>query len=141
MRISDWSSDVCSSDLAAAWAAVAGPLGEFFRRKGAMLVLLFVLLHKIGDTLANLTFRLLLNDLGFSNTEIATYDVGVGFATMLMGIFVGGILYARIGRKASVLLSLVLVPVSTLSLAVLPYVGHTNPGRAWCSERDGQFVY
>src|SRR3546814_13465101 len=39
--------------LAAAWAAVAGPLGEFFRRKGAMLVLLFVLLHKIGDTLAN----------------------------------------------------------------------------------------
>src|SRR3546814_2802730 len=69
--------------LAAAWAAVAGPLGEFFRRKGAMLVLLFVLLHKIGDTLANLTFRLLLNDLGFSNTEIATYDVGVGFATML----------------------------------------------------------
>src|SRR3546814_2339342 len=100
MRISDWSSDVCSSDLAAAWAAVAGPLGEFFRRKGAMLVLLFVLLHKIGDTLANLTFRLLLNDLGFSNTEIATYDVGVGFATMLMGIFVGGILYARMGLKA-----------------------------------------
>src|SRR3546814_17714413 len=94
------------SGLAAAWAAVAGPLGEFFRRKGAMLVPLFVLLHKIGDTLANLTFRLLLNDLGFSNTEIATYDVGVGFATMLMGIFVGGILYARMGLKASVLLRL-----------------------------------
>ncbi|HEY9541259.1 MAG TPA: MFS transporter, partial [Luteimonas sp.] len=112
--------------LAAAWAAVAGPLGEFFRRKGAMLVLLFVLLHKIGDTLANLTFRLLLNDLGFSNTEIATYDVGVGFATMLMGIFVGGILYARMGLKASVLLSLVLMAVSNLSFAVLAQVGHSN---------------
>lgn len=112
--------------LAAAWAAVAGPLGEFFRRKGAMLVLLFILLHKIGDTLANLTFRLLLNDLGFSNAEIATWDVGVGFAAMLAGIFVGGILYARIGLKASVLLSLVLMAISNLSFAVLAHVGHSN---------------
>jgi len=112
--------------LAAAWAAVAGPLGEFFRRKGALLVLLFVLLHKIGDTLANLTLRLLLNDLGFSNAEIATYDVGVGFATMLLGIFVGGILYARMGLKASVLLSLVLMAVSNVSFAVLAHVGHSN---------------
>ena len=38
-----------------------------------------ILLHKIGDTLANLTLRLLLNDLGFSNDEIAIYDVGIGF--------------------------------------------------------------
>ena len=34
-------------------------------------MLLFILLHKIGDTLANLTFRLLFDDLGFSNDEIA----------------------------------------------------------------------
>ena len=112
--------------LAAAWAAVAGPLSEFFLRKGALLVLLFVLLHKIGDTLANLTFRLLLNDLGFSNTEIATWDVGVGFAAMLAGIFAGGILYARIGLKGSVLLSLVLMAVSNLSFAVLAHIGHSN---------------
>jgi hypothetical protein len=39
-------------------------------------VLLFILVHKIGDTLANLTFRLLFNDLGYSNDEIAIYDVG-----------------------------------------------------------------
>ena len=37
-----------------------------------------VLLHKIGDTLTNLTFRLLLNDLQFTNDEIAIYDVGFG---------------------------------------------------------------
>lgn len=112
--------------LAAAWAAVAGPLGEFFRRKGAFLVLLFVLLHKIGDTLANLTLRLLLNDLNFSNAEIATYDVGVGFIAYLVGIFVGGILYARIGMKRSVFLALVLMAVSNLSFALLAAVGHSN---------------
>ena len=39
------------------------PLAEFIKRQGAMVVLLFVLIHKIGDTLATLTLRLLLQDL------------------------------------------------------------------------------
>ena len=112
--------------LSAAVAAVVGPLAEFFRRRGAFLVLLFVLLHKIGDTLANLTLRLLLNDLNFSNAEIATYDVGIGFVAYLVGIFVGGILYARMGMKHSVLLSLVLMAASNLSFAYLAYLGHSN---------------
>src|SRR5690606_31769443 len=43
--------------LRAALHAVIGPLREFLLRRGAILVLLFVLLHKIGDTLANLTLR------------------------------------------------------------------------------------
>ncbi len=102
------------------------PLTEFFERRGAWLVLLFILLHKVGDTLANLTLRLLLDDLGFSNAEIATYDVGFGFFAYLAGIFVGGILYARVGLKRSVLLSLVLMAVSNVSFAVLADVGHSN---------------
>src|SRR5690606_33858850 len=107
-------------------ASVAGPLLEFFRRRGALLVLLFVLLHKIGDTLANLTLRLLLNDLGFSNEEIATWDVGLGFIAYLAGIFVGGALYATLGMKRSVLLALVLMAVSNLSFAWLAAAGHSN---------------
>jgi PAT family beta-lactamase induction signal transducer AmpG len=106
--------------------AVVGPLAEFFRRRGALLVLLFVLLHKIGDTLANLTLRLLLNDLGFSNEEIATYDVGFGFFAYLIGIFIGGIVYARMGLQRSVMLSLILMAVSNLSFAGLAAVGHSN---------------
>lgn len=112
--------------LRQAWEATAGPLLEFFRRRGAFLVLLFVLLHKIGDTLANLTLRLLLNDLGFSNDEIATYDVGFGFVAMLAGIFLGGMMYAVIGMKRSVLVALVLMAVSNLSFAWLASVGHSN---------------
>ena len=112
--------------LLQAWDAVAGPMLEFFRRRGALLVLLFILLHKIGDTLANLTLRLLLNDLGFSNDEIATYDVGFGFIAMLAGIFLGGMMYAAIGMKRSVLVALVLMAASNLSFAWLASVGHSN---------------
>lgn len=110
--------------------AIVGPLLEFFRRRGAWLVLLFILLHKIGDTLANLTFRLLFDDLGFTNDEIALYDVGIGFWAYLIGIFVGGVLYARMGLKRSVLLSLWLMAVSNFSFAALAAAGHSNWGMA-----------
>ena len=106
------------------------PLIEFITRQGAWLVLSFVLIHKIGDTLANLTLRLLFDDLGFSNEEIAFYDVGFGFIAFLVGIFIGGIMYVRVGLKHSVLISLILMAVSNFSFAALALVGHTNIGMA-----------
>jgi PAT family beta-lactamase induction signal transducer AmpG len=111
-------------------AAIWRPFVEFFARKGAFLVLLFILLHKIGDTLANLTFRLLFDDLKFTNDEIALYDVGIGFWAYLVGIFIGGIMYAQLGMKRSVLISLVLMGVSNFSFALLAMAGHSNWGMA-----------
>ncbi|HEV2544198.1 MAG TPA: MFS transporter [Methylobacterium sp.] len=116
--------------IAETWTSIIGPFSEFFMRRGALLVLLFILLHKIGDTLANLVLRLLLDDLGFSNDEIAIYDVGFGFWAYLIGIFIGGVVYAQMGMKRSVLLSLVLMGVSNLSFAGLAASGHSNWGLA-----------
>ena len=116
--------------VAEAIIAYFSPLLEFLRRQGALVVLLFVLIHKIGDTLANLTLRLLFQDLGFTNDEVAFYDVGIGFVALLIGVFVGGILYARLGMKRSVLISLVLMAVSNFSFAALAAAGHSNIGMA-----------
>jgi PAT family beta-lactamase induction signal transducer AmpG len=116
--------------IAEAWQAVYGPFLEFFRRRGAILVLIFILLHKIGDTLGLLTFRLLFDDLGYTNDEIAIYEVGVGFWTLLIGIFVGGVFYSRLGMKRSVLISLILMGVSNASFALLAQAGHSNLGMA-----------
>ena len=116
--------------LSAVFDSIAAPLLEFFRRRGALLVLLFVLLHKIGDTLATLTFRLLFNDQQYTNDEIALYDVGFGFWAYLAGIFIAGMLYTRLGMNRSVLLSLVLMAVSNLSFAGLAALGHSNWGLA-----------
>jgi PAT family beta-lactamase induction signal transducer AmpG len=113
-----------------ALVAYFGPIVEFLRRPGALVVLLFVLIHKIGDTLANLTLRLLFQDLGFTNDEVAFYDVGIGFVALLAGVFVGGLLYERLGMKRSVLASLVLMAVSNLSFAALAAAGHSNLGMA-----------
>jgi PAT family beta-lactamase induction signal transducer AmpG len=116
--------------LAAAAQLIVGPLVEFLRRRGALLILLFVLVHKIGDTLGQLTLRLLLNDLEYTNDEIAFFDVGFGFWGYLVGIFLGGILYARVGMNRAVLLSLWLMAVSNLSFAGLAAVGKSTWGLA-----------
>jgi PAT family beta-lactamase induction signal transducer AmpG len=107
--------------------AVFAPLADFFRRDGAVLTLAFILLHKIGDTIANLSLRLLFNDLGFSKDDIAAWDVGLGFAATLVGIFVGGIVFKAFGLKRAVLLSLILMAISNLSFAGLAVIGHSNP--------------
>jgi MFS transporter, PAT family, beta-lactamase induction signal transducer AmpG len=112
--------------MAEIWNSIKGPFIEFFQRAGAGLVLLFILVHKIGDTLANLTFRLLFDDLKFTNDEIAIYDVGLGFWAYLIGVFIGGVLYAKMGLKRSVLLALILMAVSNLSFAALAAAGHSN---------------
>lgn len=116
--------------LATVAKSIWGPFVEFFQRQGALIVLLFILVHKIGDTLANLTFRLLFDDLGFTNDEIAFYDVSLGFLAYMIGVFIGGVLYARMGMKRSVMLSLVLMAVSNLSFAGLAAAGHSNIGMA-----------
>ena len=110
--------------------AVYRPFTEFFQRQGAFLVLLFILLHKIGDTLGQLTLRLLLDDLGFTNDEIAIFDIGVGFWAYLIGIFVGGVIYSKLGMKRSVLISLILMGISNFSFALLAQVGHSNAALA-----------
>jgi len=103
-----------------------GPLADFLTRPNALLVLLFVIVHKLGDTLANLSLRLLLADLGFSKDAIAVYDVGFGLVATLVGIFVGGIVYAKLGMMRAVMLSLVLMGVSNLSFAWLATMGAVN---------------
>ncbi len=121
---------VATKGIAPALIEYFSPLVEFIKRQGAWLVLFFVLIHKIGDTLANLTLRLLFDDLGFSNEEIAFYDVGFGFIAFLVGIFIGGIMYVRMGLKHAVLVSLILMAVSNFSFAALALVGHSNIGMA-----------
>jgi PAT family beta-lactamase induction signal transducer AmpG len=126
VAIALWLASRPSIGTTAEEAGKAGPLVQFFRREGAWLIFLFILVHKLGDTLANLTLRLLFNDLGYTNSEIAFYDVIIGFAALILGIAVGGYLYAKLGMKRSVLISLVLMAVSNLSFAGLAQMGHNN---------------
>jgi MFS transporter, PAT family, beta-lactamase induction signal transducer AmpG len=56
--------------------------------------------------------------------------VGVGFWAYLIGIFIGGAAYTRMGLKHSVLLALVLMGASNFGFALLAQAGHSNAGLA-----------
>jgi PAT family beta-lactamase induction signal transducer AmpG len=111
-------------------AGILRPFTEFLSRPGAGLVLLFILIHKLGDTLGQLSVRLMYNDLGFTDHEIAKYDVGFGAVAFLVGVAAGGALYSALGLKRSVLISLVMMAFSNLGFVALAASGHSIWGMA-----------
>jgi PAT family beta-lactamase induction signal transducer AmpG len=104
--------------------SIIAPLADFLTRKGAWIVLAFVLVHKIGDTVCQLSVRLFYNDLGFTKEEVAFYDVSLGLFGYLAGVFLGGLIYKRVGLAGSVFLSLILMGVSNSAYAGLAIIGH-----------------
>jgi len=108
--------------------AFLGPFLEFFRRhgrpSGAVLVLLFILIFKLGDNLAShMTIPFYLS-LGFSNTEIGAVAKAFGLIRLFIGIFIGGALNLKLGLYATLIIAGVLQGISTLGFAVLAVVGY-----------------
>jgi PAT family beta-lactamase induction signal transducer AmpG len=77
--------------------SVIGPLLEFFRRDSAWLILAFVVLYKIGESMASDMFNPLYIQLGFTKTQIGGIAKGVGFWALIVGGIAGGTLIVRFG--------------------------------------------
>ncbi|MCC6532274.1 MAG: AmpG family muropeptide MFS transporter [Burkholderiales bacterium] len=77
--------------------AVLLPFRDYFTRDGAWLALGFILLYKLGDTLASAMTTPFYLDLGYSKTEIGTVVKLFGFWATLAGATLGGFLILRIG--------------------------------------------
>jgi len=93
--------------------AVVGPFVEFFKRKGALWVLLFIVLYKVGDTMAaNMTTPFMLLK-GYSKTDIATVVKGMGLVALIVGGVLGGIGTLKFGVIRSLWIFGILQAVST----------------------------
>lgn len=99
--------------------AIIGPLKEFFTRPGALVIILFILLFKVGDLMAaNLTTTFFLQT-GYTKTDIGTVAKGVGVIATIVGGLVGGAIMLRVPMKLSLVVFGILQAVSTLGFAVL----------------------
>lgn len=99
--------------------AVVGPLKDFFTRRGAWVMLLFILLYKVGDSMAsNMTTPFIL-DIGYSKTDIATVAKTFGMAATMLGGIIGGTMMLKFNIRWSLISFGVLQAVSTLGFAVL----------------------
>jgi MFS transporter, PAT family, beta-lactamase induction signal transducer AmpG len=83
--------------------AVVKPFADFFSRKGAAAALAFVMLYRIGDTIAGGMVMPFLIKRGFSNSEIGYWNKGVGFAATITGVMLGGGLVAKYGVRRCLL--------------------------------------
>jgi PAT family beta-lactamase induction signal transducer AmpG len=108
--------------------AVIEPFMEFINRKGikeAILILLFIFLYKIGDSMATALATPFYMNLGFSMTEIGVIAKTVGFWASIIGGILGGILMIKIGINRALWIFGFMQMFATLSFAWLAISGYS----------------
>lgn len=103
--------------------AVVEPLRDYFGRSHALAILAFILLYKLGDTMAAAMTTPFYLDLGFSLTEVGGVVKLFGYWATLGGLFVGGVVIFRLGIHASLWIFGILQALSTAAFALLAAAG------------------
>jgi PAT family beta-lactamase induction signal transducer AmpG len=101
-------------------AAVNEPLREFFHRRGALMVLLLIVLYKLGDAFAGaLSTTFLIRGVGFTPTEVGTVNKVLGLGATILGALGAGLLMTRWGLYRSLMVFGLLQTVSNLGYWVV----------------------
>jgi PAT family beta-lactamase induction signal transducer AmpG len=106
--------------------AVSLPFIEFFQRSGLLrgvLILLFIVLYKLGDALANNMSTPFLLQTGFSQTDIGAIQGGMGLLATIVGTLAGGAILSKIGIHRSLWVFGALQAVSNLAYFLLAQIG------------------
>nr|WP_285836013.1 AmpG family muropeptide MFS transporter [Larsenimonas suaedae] len=100
------------------------PIVNFISRPGAFGLLLFILLYKLGDSVAGNLTTPFYKALGFTNAEIGATVKIFGLWPLLGGIFIGGLLIMRWGIYRSLVIFGILQMLSTAGFVLLNHMGH-----------------
>ncbi len=107
----------------AAWQ----PLADFFRREEALWIMAFILLYKIGDTMAAAISTPFYLELGFSKSEIGAVVKLFGAWATIAGGITGGLFILKAGINRSLWVFGLLQAASTAGFAVLARIGDSLP--------------
>lgn len=77
--------------------AVIAPFRDFLRRDGALLILGFIALYRLGEATAGVMAAPFYRALGFDRAVVALANGPISLAATLAGAALGGVLVARIG--------------------------------------------
>jgi len=106
--------------------AVIKPFLEFFNRKGVasgLLVLAFLVLYKLGDSMATALQTPFFVDVGFTLTQIGSVAKLSGLIAAVVGGFAGGIIMIKLGINRALWLFGIVQITSILGFALLSVVG------------------
>jgi len=105
-------------------SAVIDPLVDYFSRPGALWIMAFIFLYKLGDTMATAMTIPFYLDTGFTNTEIGAVVKLFGFWATIGGTLAGGLLTLRFGIRCGLWIFGILQAASTAGFALLAQIGH-----------------
>ncbi|RDV00204.1 MFS transporter [Trinickia dinghuensis] len=113
--------------------AIVLPLSEFVARDGlasALLVLAFIFLYKLGDTMATTLSSSFFLDIGFQKTQIAVAAKATAFWASIAGGIIGGAWLVKIGIARGLWIFGFVQIVSTLGFAWLAKIGPSESALA-----------
>ncbi len=98
-------------------AAVATPLQEFLSRRGAPVIIAFIVLFRLGEATAGVMLAPYYTSLGFDRAAIAVANGPVSLVATLAGAAAGGWLVARVGVGRALIISMLF---QTAALVMYP---------------------
>lgn len=108
------------------WVTVAAPIQSFFSRNGvktALALLAFIFLFKIGEAFLGRMSIVFYKEIGFSNSQIATYSkLGTGLITIVFA-FLGSLFNSRYGIVKGLFISGIAMAASNLMFSLIAMVG------------------
>jgi PAT family beta-lactamase induction signal transducer AmpG len=107
--------------------AIMEPFTEFFQRRGAGMILAFILLYKLGDSMASEMTTPMYLLVGYTKTQVGVVAKGIGFWATIGGGLLGGVLMLRLGISRALWIFGTLQAVSTLGFAGLAVAGVSLP--------------
>jgi PAT family beta-lactamase induction signal transducer AmpG len=103
--------------------AVFNPFLDYLRRPGAIEILLFILLYKLGDNLASALLTPFYIKVGYTLTEISVYYKIISFWGTFCGGLVGGALLTRYSIRKCLMAFGVFQGVTPLAFSILVATG------------------
>lgn len=102
---------------------VLAPFIDFIKTPDWWLIIAFIIFYKFGDAFAGKMTTPFLQDIGFTNSQIAFYLKTFGLATTLIGTFIGGILVYKLGIFKALFIGGILQMASNLMFVLLANMG------------------
>lgn len=99
--------------------AVILPFVDFFQKKGAILILLFIILYKIGDAIASQMTMPFYLEMGYTKIEIANIVKVFGTGATIFGATFGGVLLLRFPLMGCLWVFGILQAVSTFGFSLV----------------------
>lgn len=112
--------------------AVIQPFIEFFKRPGAIEMLLLVICYKLGDAVAGEMTTPFLFQLGFSKLDVGAVNKAMGMLMTIVGALAGGAFTARFGLSRALLIFAFLQAASNLVFVPLSFLGQNYPYMVFC---------